>query len=135
MMGMGGMSGMGGAPGAPAKGKTEDVSYLTRTDFMIEFVWQPPKPEEQPKTKEELDTWVAEKKKAMDEAVAKSPGAELDETAFTKMSLQQSDAAFQKIVQQLDAAQKAAAPAAEGAVPPAEGAAPAAPTAPTAPAK
>ena len=40
----GGMSGMAG----PAD-LTKRITMLTRTDFLIQFIWQPPKPEDQPK--------------------------------------------------------------------------------------
>jgi type IV pilus assembly protein PilM len=56
MMMQGGMNpGMG--VGAAQK---KNLKTLTRTDFLIQFVWQPPKPEEMPKTPEEMKTKVEE---------------------------------------------------------------------------
>jgi type IV pilus assembly protein PilM len=64
-MGMGmGMMGMGGVTGDAAK----KMVTQTRTDFLIQFVWQPPKPEEQPKTKEDRDAKLAEIAKKVAEA-------------------------------------------------------------------
>ena len=45
---------------------------LTRTDFLIQFVWQPPKPEERPKTPEELNAKIAETVQADDRAQTKT---------------------------------------------------------------
>ncbi len=59
MMGM--MSGMMGASGGGynmgmGKGSDaiskKDIDYLTRTDFLLQFVWVPPKPGDQPETPE-----------------------------------------------------------------------------------
>ena len=58
---MGGMSGMGqmGAFGGSNKAAEAEakkkLKTLTRTDFLLQFVWQPTKPADQPQTKEELD--------------------------------------------------------------------------------
>ena len=41
---------------------------LTRTDFLIQFVWQPPKPEERPKTPEEYKAKTDKLKKLLLEA-------------------------------------------------------------------
>ena len=59
MMG-GGMMG-GGAMGNSKDGITKkDLKTLTRTDFLLQFVWVPVKPENQPKTPEELKTKLDE---------------------------------------------------------------------------
>ncbi len=52
---MRGMMGMGGAMGqaAGADDLKKKLRTLTRTDFLIQFVWQPKKEEERPKTDEE----------------------------------------------------------------------------------
>jgi type IV pilus assembly protein PilM len=60
---MGGMNaGMG------LQGARKSVKTLTRTDFLIQFVWQPPKPEEMPKTPEEMKTKVDEIVKLLTDA-------------------------------------------------------------------
>ncbi len=38
----------------------KNLKYLTRTDFLLQFVWMPVKPEAQPKTPEELKTKLEE---------------------------------------------------------------------------
>ena len=68
MKSMAGMGGMMGAMGAQGKEAEKRRVTLTRTDFLIQFVWQPPKPEEQPKTEEERAEKVAEITKQMVEA-------------------------------------------------------------------
>ena len=47
--GHGWMGGMGRLSEEEAK----KLKTLTRTDFLLQFVWQPPKPEELPKTAED----------------------------------------------------------------------------------
>lgn len=64
MGGMGGMN-MGGTAQNELKKK---MKVLTRTDFLIQFVWQPVKTEERPKTPEEREA----KRKEYDEALAKA---------------------------------------------------------------
>jgi type IV pilus assembly protein PilM len=60
---MGGMNaGMG------LQGTKKNVKTLTRTDFLIQFIWQPPKPEEMPKTPEEMKTKVEEIVKLLTDA-------------------------------------------------------------------
>ena len=34
------------------------LKTLTRTDFLLQFVWKPPKPDEQPKTDEEREAKI-----------------------------------------------------------------------------
>ncbi len=79
-MGMGGqesmrmrMGGMGAMGGMNMGGTAQDelkkkMKVLARTDFLIQFVWQPVKPEEQPKTPEEREA----KRKEFDEQLAKA---------------------------------------------------------------
>ncbi len=61
---MGGMNSGMGLQGAAKK----NVKILTRTDFLIQFLWQPPKPEEMPKTPEEMRTKVDEIVKLLTDA-------------------------------------------------------------------
>jgi type IV pilus assembly protein PilM len=74
MRGMGeGMRGMGmgtamGMPGATGKDANKDVKYLTRTDFLLQFVWVPVTPDAQPKTPEELKTRLEDIVKKLSEA-------------------------------------------------------------------
>lgn len=137
---MGGMMGPGGMGGAGKKGDEKDIKTLTRTDFKIEFVWQPPKPEDLPKDQEALKAKLEEIVKSLDEA-QKQKGAikPLEEQALTKLSVQQSMETIQKIDAELrgqsdgaagDAVAPAAGPpagaeAAAAGPAPAEGAAPA----------
>ncbi len=112
MMGMMGQNGynMGGAASAPSK--EQELKTLTRTDFMISFIWQPVSPAEPPKD-------LAEIKKKMEEAVAKSPGAvTLDEEALAKASEKQSEKGLQEAI---GAAQGQAPTKAGQAAPPASG--------------
>ena len=44
------------------------MKNLTRTDFLLQFVWEPVKPEAQPKTPEELKTKLEEIAKKLSEA-------------------------------------------------------------------
>jgi type IV pilus assembly protein PilM len=60
---MGGM--MGNAPGAVSK---KDYKMLTRTDFLLQFVWVPVLPDAQPKTPEELKTKLEEIATKLNEA-------------------------------------------------------------------
>jgi type IV pilus assembly protein PilM len=50
MMGMRGgrMGGMDSLSGSQSKNSTVKATYLTRTDFMIQFAWQPPAPDAKP---------------------------------------------------------------------------------------
>jgi type IV pilus assembly protein PilM len=107
MMGMGGMGMMSGMT------KNEDMEYLTRTDFVIYVVWQPP-------TEENPAPEPAELVKALQEAQAKYKNqVQVNMEEFEKESAAESE---QLIQQQL----QGPAPGAEGTVPPADGTAPAA---------
>jgi type IV pilus assembly protein PilM len=53
MANMGGMNSMYGQGGGAQADLKKHLKTLTRTDFLIQFVWQPPKPEDRPKTDEE----------------------------------------------------------------------------------
>ncbi len=122
MPGMAGMPGMGGMAGMPGMGgmagygmggygpgtakKKDDVKTLTRTDFKIELVWQSPKPEDQPKTAEEMQAKRDELEKALDEAVKKAgKGAikQLDEAALAKASVEKSAQAVKEAIKEVQA--------------------------------
>lgn len=128
MPGMGMKPGMGMMPGMgmPQGKKNEDITTLTRTDFKIDFVWQPPKPEETPKTPEEAQEKLAELRKSMQEVAEKSKGSvrarAFDVTKLQELSLKESEEAKTKALQQIQQAIQKAAPA-DGQ--PAEGGAPA----------
>jgi type IV pilus assembly protein PilM len=53
MANMGGMNSMYGQGGGAQADLKKQLKTLTRTDFLIQFVWQPPKQEDRPKTDEE----------------------------------------------------------------------------------
>ncbi len=138
MPGMPGMPGMGGCHGEAGndegmmgmgmpKSSSKDVTTLTRTDFKIEFVWQPPKPEEAPKTPEEVGEKLTELRKSMSEAAEKSKGSvrAFDESKLLELSLKESEEAKTKAIQQIQEQLKKSAPAAGQ--PAAEGAQPAEP--------
>lgn len=131
------MSGYSGRGGATTKDQPEETT-LTRTNFMIQLLWQPPKPEEAPKTPEEAKTKAEEIAKALTEA-AKGEGvikpidlkAEAD-IAAKSQQLQQKKAEEQiKAISKAVDAAKAAAPAGTAAAPGEAGTAPAAPDAAT----
>jgi type IV pilus assembly protein PilM len=113
-------------PNDPNKAK---LVTLTRTDFLIQFVWQPPKPEERPKTPEELKTKIAEAYKQLAEAAEKNKA----DVVVPKDS--DLEAASRKVSQEVvNALNKAAAPSAPTPGAPAATPAPA-PAAPATPAK
>ena len=104
--GMGGMmGGMGG--GASAKTNEKDMSYLTRTDFTIEFVWQPLKRAAAPKDEEEYRAKLVEIKKTLTDAEEKMKGSvkagQVDEAALEKLSLEESTKALEKAIQKIGA--------------------------------
>ena len=108
-MGMPGMYNPGMMPNDPNRPK---LVTLTRTDFLIQFVWQPPKPEERLKP-EELTAKIAEVTKQMRDAQKNSTEVvikEADLEALSKAASREAESALSK-----------AAP------PPAAGAPPAAP--------
>jgi type IV pilus assembly protein PilM len=109
-MGGPGMPGMMGAPARAANAK-DQMTYLTRTDFKIELVWQPPKPESLPKTDEERTAKIEELAKSLREAASKKGAPSLDEASLAKASRDESEQALTKAMVQeqvrLEAAQKA----------------------------
>jgi type IV pilus assembly protein PilM len=69
----GGMMGPGMGMGKASEEELKKLKKLTRTDFLLQFVWQPPKPEELPKTPEERDAKVKEISDKMTEAQKNNP--------------------------------------------------------------
>ena len=93
--GRGNLAGEGGVAGAAAE-KGPELKTLTRTDFKIDFIWQPPNPAPKP---EDLATLTTEIKKKLSDAVAKSKGAvdiPIDEAAMTKASTEASARFYDK---------------------------------------
>ncbi|MFO0910007.1 MAG: type IV pilus assembly protein PilM [Isosphaeraceae bacterium] len=128
MMGMagmyGGMMGMGGMD----KDAKKNMNYLTRTDFLIRFVWQPQTPEEKEQFKknpEEAKAKIEEFTKNLIEAQKGQSEVKIpDETAIQKASLQKSqqlDSVAQKALQSAAGAGApgGAAPASNATAPPA----------------
>ena len=108
MMG-GGMGGMGMNPGATKK---VQLSTLTRTDFLIQFVWQEPKPDDRLKPgSDEEKTKLAEiRTQVVDEEKNQSMVVMPKEEDVAKASLQQSsavDSEMQKATQKAAAVLKA----------------------------
>jgi len=96
MGGMAGMSGMGMYGGMnttlDAKAKKE-LKTLTRTDFLLQFVWIPPAASDQPPTKEELETkLLAEATKLKDAKKDFTADTTKLEEAIEAASLQKSQA-------------------------------------------
>ena len=125
--GRGGMEGMMGGMGMNNADSKKNLTTLTRTDFLIQFVWSP-KPDEIPKDPEELKTKLEELRTQLVEAEKGSVvTVPVDEKAIEDASLKQSkavDADMQQAVQ----------PGAGGAVNPSAPQPPAAPATPTPPA-
>ena len=121
MEGMSGMMGsMMGARGMNGTDAKKNVTTLTRTDFLIQFVWSP-KPDEIPKDPEELKTKLEEMRTQLFEAQKGAVVTLPDEKTIEAASLKQSkalDSALQQAVQQSTGTDPAA---------------PAAPTTPTPP--
>jgi len=79
-MGMMGRGMRGGPLGAEAKQK---LRTLTRTDFLLQFVWQPEVVEEVPSTPEEQQALVEERTAKMREIIEKMREAEKANAAVT----------------------------------------------------
>ena len=92
----GGMMGaMLGGMGMQGLGKVskKDLTTLTRTDFLLQFLWVPLKPEEQPKSGEDLRTRVADIKTKMDEVEKNHPAVAMpSDKDIEAASLRASDA-------------------------------------------
>ena len=74
----------------------KQLKTLTRTDFLLQFVWKPPKPEEQPKTEEEAEAKIKE-------IVDKMTEAEKNNPAVTMPKVEDIQAASLKKSEELDA--------------------------------
>jgi type IV pilus assembly protein PilM len=146
MRGMGSMAGMGGGGAAAEAEAKKKITTLTRTDFLIQFLWKPVPPEEMPtdpearkakieeqaaKVKEMIDKMAEEEKKKSDAAV-KIPSAEEIEKASSQKS-RELEAAIAKAVSALTnptaGTPAATAPGAPAAAPGAPAAAPVSPAA------
>ncbi len=143
-IGMGGMAGMmssmegygGGMPGLGKNDLTKNMVTHTRTDFLIQFVWQPLKEDEMPKDDEAKKAWLTDMAKKLSEAEgekksAVTAGREAEaEKALEKASSLQSE----EITKKLQGAAQNAAGAAPGGAGPAGGVStPAKPAVPPAP--
>jgi type IV pilus assembly protein PilM len=120
MGGRGMMGGMMGGPGgrlsdAEAKAK---LTTLTRTDFLLQFVWVPLTPDQQPKTEEDLKAKIKDISDKMKEAEKNNPAVTMPKPE----DMEKIEAASLKQSQQIDSAlSKAAsgpAPGAAGGGPP-----------------
>ena len=99
MMPGGGMMGGPGGKLTDAEAKAK-LKIMMRTDFLIQFVWVPVKPEDQPKTREDFVAKVNELDKQMREAEKNNPAVSLPkpeeiEAASLRQS-QQIDSALSK---------------------------------------
>jgi type IV pilus assembly protein PilM len=137
-MGMGRMAGrMGEMMGGPMSGglsaadAKKQLKTLTRTDFLLQFVWKPVKRDELPKTPED-------EKAKIKEIVDKMRDAEKNNPAVTMPKMEDLEAASLKKSEELDSKLQNSAPAPAGGAPaaggtpgfgPAQGGAPAAPPA------
>jgi type IV pilus assembly protein PilM len=118
------MMGMYGAQ----KKDEKNIKYLTRTDFMIEVVWQPPDPTKPPED-------LAELGKKIREAESKTKGATKTPVELEKALEDASKKASDQAVNKLNAAQGAGGTTPPGSAPaaPANGAVPAPGATPAAP--
>jgi type IV pilus assembly protein PilM len=91
------MMGAGGVSDAEAKKR---MKTLTRTDFLIQFVWQPVKVEELPKTDEEREAKIKEEITKLTEAEKNNPAVRTSKEEIEK----ELEAASRKKSQQLDSA-------------------------------
>jgi type IV pilus assembly protein PilM len=111
MMG-GGMSGpMGGMLGGGAQADLKkQMKTLSRTDFLLQFVWQPPKTDDQPKTDEERSEKVKKLLADLTDAEKKNPAVKLSQEEIQK----ELDAASRKKSEQIDSKVISAVGAASG---------------------
>jgi type IV pilus assembly protein PilM len=136
MMGRGGV--MGGMMGSGQDEMSKKLSYLTRTDFLIQFVWQPPKPDDRPKDAEERKAKLEELVKLLREKEKNKSEVAIKETDIEKESIKNSqviDAELQKAQQKAAAAVAKAQGGGDAAATPANPPASGAPAAPAAPPK
>jgi type IV pilus assembly protein PilM len=115
-MGMMGGMGMGGAGALSAAEAKKKMKTLTRTDFLIQFVWQPVKPDEQPKTDEERKEKLTKIRTEMTEAEKNNPAVTIPkEDELDAVSRKQSQAIDSAITKALTGS--GGAPTAPGALP------------------
>jgi type IV pilus assembly protein PilM len=147
-MGRMAMGGMMGGMGMPTDAESaKNIKTLTRTDFLIQFLWKPVRAEELPTDPEERKAKLEEKAKEVKDLIEKMSEAEKKKAdgAVKAPSAEEIEKASSQKTSELDAAIAKAfstatnpgATAAEGAAAPAAGAAatpaPAAPAAPAQP--
>ncbi len=86
------MPGMYAASGLqqPAASDTSKLTTLTRTDFLIQFVWQPKKAEDKPKTEEDLHKAIDEERKKLVDAQKNKSEVNISEVAIENASRAQS---------------------------------------------
>ena len=101
------MAGMGGAGRMTDAEAKKKLKTLTRTDFLLQFVWKRPKPEELPKTDEETKAKIKEIYDKMAEAEKNNP-------AVTMPKAEELEAASLKKSEEIDSKLKSLAPAAGG---------------------
>ncbi len=127
MMGAGSLFGSSRMGMAPEDTKKQ-LKTLTRTDFLLQFVWQPLTPEEQPKTVEERDAKYKDIKTKMEEVEKNHPAVVMPKSEeIESASIKQSEAVNSAIHKALNAPGGAGAAGPGGTVPPGIGA-PANPT-------
>ena len=98
---MGSMGAMGGGMYGQMGGVQADLkkqmTTLTRTDFLIQFVWQPPKEEERPKTDEERSEKLKAEAAKLTEAEKNNPAIKVSKEEMEK----ELDAASRKKSEQM----------------------------------
>ncbi len=149
MMGgsMGGMGGMGGGGMMNDAESKKNLTLLTRTDFLIQFLWKPTPAEELPEDPEQRKTKIEEQTTKLKDVIEKMKQAEAQKnsSAITIPTAEEIEKASKQKTSELEAAiAKALAPepaagtapapgAAAPGAPPGTSGAPAAPVAPTPP--
>ena len=109
MAGMGGNMMYGGAGTAQADLKKQ-LRTLTRTDFLIQFVWKPLPADQRPKTDEERAEMLKKKAEELTEAEKNNPAVKVSKEDMEK----ELDAASRKKSEQLDTQVKSALGAGTG---------------------
>jgi type IV pilus assembly protein PilM len=103
----------------------KNLVTLTRTDFLIQFVWQPPKPEEAPKDDEEKKAKLEEITKQLVEAQKNSPVITIPKEKEIETALVKQSQEVTKAIEQGATAPAGGAPAGPGGTAPGGAAAPA----------
>ena len=110
MAGMAGNMGMYGAGGASQADLKKQLKTLSRTDFLIQLVWQPLPPDQRPKTDEERAEMLKKKADELTEAEKNNPAVKVSMADMQK----ELDAASRKKSEQLDTQVQSALGAATG---------------------